>query len=81
MDQNKMSDINEMFVVEYSVQGRCVHIHTVHEMLKTNLQHILDGVSNDYKPVALAKSAEEASQQADIIEDAIKKRKTPKTGY
>lgn len=66
-----MSNLNEKYVVEYSVRGQCTHIHTVREMLETNLRNIATGTSNDYLPVAIVDSQDKALEAADQLEKAI----------
>jgi hypothetical protein len=70
-----MSDLEDKYVVEYSVRGRNTHIHTVKEMLEANLRAVMEGRSNDYIPVALADSPEDAMAQADVVEAELKKKK------
>jgi len=69
-----MSDFKNRWVVEYSVKGKAVHIHTVGEMLEANLRNVMEGMSNDYIPVLIADSPEAANQQADTLEAELKKR-------
>lgn len=69
-----MSEFKSKYVVEYSLKGRNVHIHTVEEMLETNLRNAINGIGNDYLPVAIADSPQEAMEHANAIEAEFKKK-------
>ena len=70
-----MTNLNDKYVVEYSVKGGTTHIHTIKEMLTANARNVLDGMSNDYIPVAIADTSEEAMKAADMLEKTIADRK------
>jgi RecA/RadA recombinase len=44
-------------------------------MLTANARNVLDGMSNDYIPVAIADTSEEAMKAADMLEKTIADRK------
>lgn len=66
-----MANLDRKYVVEYSVKGGSTHIHTVEEMLETNLRNVMEGMSNDYIPVAIVDSPEEALRAAEKVEQAL----------
>ena len=63
-----VNDIDEMFVVEWSPSQKQFHIHSVGEMLESNLHAALHGFEADYVPLAIAPTESEADQVAAAIE-------------
>lgn len=57
-----MTDIQDWYVVEYSVRQRCFHVEQVAEMLATNRQVFADMRAVDYIPLAFAQMRDEADE-------------------
>ena len=52
--------IENIFVIEYSVEQNSFHVSTVGEMIEANRRKLAQLISTDYIPVALAASYDEA---------------------
>jgi hypothetical protein len=70
-----MAELKDKYVVEYSVKGGTTHIHTVKQMLDANLRAVMEGRSNDYIPVTIVDSPEDANDQASYLEEQLAMRK------
>lgn len=62
-------EIKNWYVVEYDLETKTIHIHTIEEMIETNLRTINKGIKKSYLPVGIAKTSEEAYEISHIIAD------------
>ncbi len=56
----KIEQLNQLFVVEYSIQQNAFNVRTVNEMLENNRQNLARRVSRDYVPVAIMGTHDDA---------------------
>lgn len=67
------TNVNEMWVVEWSPSQKQYHIQTVGEMLEANLRAVAHGVDVDYVPIAIARTGVEADQISNMLEAKFEK--------
>jgi hypothetical protein len=63
--------IENIFVVEYSVEQNSFHVCTVGEMIEANRRKLAQLISTDYIPVALATSYDEAIALSRVLRKQI----------
>lgn len=68
-------DILKLWVVEYSLSQQALHVHQVDEAIEANVRMIMNGTSNDYLPIALVDTREEAGRLCDLFLKQLEKRK------
>jgi hypothetical protein len=56
-----MIPLNQIQVVEYSVNQGCYHVETMDEMLKTNLRAVSEDRTCDYMPIGFFDNYDAAS--------------------
>lgn len=60
--------MKELWVAEYSIQQKCVHVGAMNDMLECNIKKVLRGIDNGYVPLFVSESREEASKFASIVQ-------------
>ena len=61
MKQETILKMTDMWIVEYSSDQGCFHVQRLSETLRSNMSMVLRRTSNDFLPIALAESREEAN--------------------
>ncbi len=54
--------MEERYFVEYSVSQQCFHIDTINRTFETNINSIINDISNDYKVITIVDSYKEAQE-------------------
>ena len=70
----EISEINEMFVVEWNAKQKVLQIQALGAILKHNLRAAVNGRNSGYAPIAIAHTENEALKMSKLIEARLKKR-------
>jgi hypothetical protein len=65
--------INKKHLVEWSTSQGCVHVHTIDAAIKANVQSLFRGVHQDYIPVGIFDSLEDALDYCNEFISVMKK--------
>lgn len=58
----RVETLMQLWVVEYSLSQKAVHIHQVEDAMKANVRMILSGEVNDYLMIAVTETRDDADQ-------------------
>ena len=69
----EISEINEMFVVEWNAKQKVLQIQALGAILKHNLRAAVNGRNSGYAPIAIAHTEKEALEITKLIGAKLKK--------
>jgi hypothetical protein len=69
-----ITDINEMFVVEWNARKKVLQIEALGTILKSNLRAAVNGRTRGYEPIAIAHTEAEALKMSKLIEAKLELR-------
>lgn len=67
----QLSQFNQLWVVEYSVEQNAFNVRTVNEMVDNNRQNLARRISSDYAPIAFTSTHEKAVALSESLRDNI----------
>lgn len=65
-------NVNEIYVIEYSVSQKSFHAHTLQEMINTNRSIVSEGRSLDYLPIGFAQAHEGVEPMIELLKKQLK---------
>lgn len=65
-------NLEEIYIVEYSMNQECFHVHSAEDMIQKNMKTIMNRVPIDYIPIGVFLTKEHANEFVNLMRDMIK---------